>query len=443
MENGLRDIATALDVLVAAGADRPPASLTPGELIAVNDAFGALRRRVDAAFAPVAAEIARQSRAELGKDSLAKKQGHRSPTALISATTGSTAADAVRLVQVGEATAPRVTLSGERLPAKHRHVAAAVASGELGMWAASAIITLLDRVSLRADAGILDAMEQRLSAMAPGLRPDQLGTLLAHAEAHLDPDGVEPRETERRGERSLTIQQRDGMVVLTAKLDAETAAPVKAAIEGIVTGVLRRTEHADDVEKDRRSVRQMQADALADVCRHALGCTQLPTLPTATVIVRMDLDALRDGVGTATVDGIDHPLSAAAARRLAAEAEIIPCVLGGDSDILDWGRARRLFTVAQKLALGERDGGCASCGAPSARCVVHHIRWWARDGGATDLGNGILLCVGCHHRIHDDGWSIEVEGAGTRAKVWFVPPVWLDPAQTPRLGGRHRYDLAS
>lgn len=55
----------------------------------MNAAFGALKRHVDAAFASVASEIARQSRVELGKDSIAKKQGFRSPVALIQGTTGS------------------------------------------------------------------------------------------------------------------------------------------------------------------------------------------------------------------------------------------------------------------------------------------------------------------------------------------------------------------
>ena len=62
----------------------------------MNAAFGALKRHVDAAFASVASEIARQSRVELGKDSIAKKQGFRSPVALIQATTGSSVGEAIR-----------------------------------------------------------------------------------------------------------------------------------------------------------------------------------------------------------------------------------------------------------------------------------------------------------------------------------------------------------
>lgn len=194
---------------------------------------------------------------------------------------------------------------------------------------------------------------------------------------------------------------------------------------------------------DERSVAQMRVDALADLCRHALGCEKTPTGASTTVVVRVHLDDLQAGVGVGTIDGIDQPISIAAVRRMAADAQIIPCVLGGDSEILDWGRTKRLFTPAQKLALVERDGGCAFCGLPPSMTVAHHLRWWARDHGRTDLDNGILLCVACHHRVHDDGWDIRIEGKGTAAKIWFIPPPWLDPERTPRLGGRARYDLAA
>ncbi|WP_434812455.1 DUF222 domain-containing protein, partial [Microbacterium sp. bgisy189] len=273
------------------------------------------------------------------------------------------------------------------------------------------------------------------------MRADELNRLLARAEADLDPAGVEPRHDQARAERSLILQERDGMVHLTAKLDVETAAPIKTAIEAMVTQTLRRNEHADDAERDDRSVRQMQADALADLCRHAIGCTTVPTGPVTTVVVRMDLDDLlrrvddagavgagaTDAAGVATIDGIDQPVPAAAIRRMAADAQVIPCVLGGDSDILDWGRTKRLFTPTQKLALIERDGGCVSCGAPPGWCIVHHIDWWERDTGPTDLTNGVLLCTACHHRIHDDGWNLRVDGTGTTATVWLTPPTWIDP----------------
>lgn len=84
---------------------------------------------------------------------------------------------------------------------------------------------------------------------------------------------------------------------------------------------------------------------------------------------------------------------------------------------------------------------------------AHHIRWWSRDRGPTDLSNGVLLCETCHHRIHDNGWDIHIDSGerasggggsgGGMARVWFVPPRYIDPARTPRLGGRARFDIAA
>lgn len=443
MTSPLARIAQALEALALAGGDRMPSALTPSELIAVTDAFGSLKRHVDAAYAGVAAEVARQSRAELGKDSLAKRQGFSSPAVLISTTTGTSVGESLRMIQVGEATAPRATLSGEQRPARHPHVAAAVSAGRMGMTAAASIVTLLTKLALRVDSARLEDAERQLCDLAPGLRPDELTKLLARVEAHLDPDGVAPRHEELRGARTLVIQERDGMLVISAKLDVETGAPVKAAIESLVGASLRRNEHSPDDDRDTRSVKQMNADALADICRHAIGCDRVSTAPSATVVIRMDLEALENRLGTATIDGIAQPVPAGMIRRLAADQQVIPCVLGGESEILDWGRARRLFTTAQKLAIAERDGGCIDCGAPPMWCHVHHISWWDRDGGRTDLANGALLCTGCHHRLHSDGWEITVDGAGVDGRVHLVPPPWIDPQRRPRLAGRARYRLTA
>lgn len=443
MGSPLERIAEALDALMAVGGGRDAAALTTAELVAVNQAFGALRRQVDAAYAPVAAEISRQSRSELGGESLAKRQGFRSPVAFISTTTGASVAETVKLVQVGEASAPRASLTGELLPARHPHIAAAVASGRLAVHAASAIITLLDRVAPRVDTARLALAETELADLAPGMRPDELARLLARAEAHLDPDGIEPRHDDRRADRSLVIQERDGMLLLTGRFDVETGAPIKTAIESVVTGALRRNEHGDDGDRDERSVRQMQADALADFARHVLGCDRAPTSPSTTVVIRMNLTDLQEGTGIATIDGIDTAIPASTVRHLAADTQVIPCILGGSSEILDWGRARRLFSPAQKLALAERDGGCISCGAPPAFTHGHHLRWWTRDAGPTDLDNGVLLCTGCHHRLHSDGWDIRIDGPGTSARVWLIPPPSIDPDRTPRLTGNARYALTA
>ncbi|WEK61734.1 MAG: DUF222 domain-containing protein [Candidatus Microbacterium colombiense] len=432
----------------AAWADADDAlDLSRSQLIAVHEAIGVLQRQLDAVHADVAAGIARESRPELGTESLAKQQGYRSPAKLIAATTGISTGDALRLVTVGEATAPRSDLLGARLPGRYPLVREALDSGALGAQAAALIVALLERCRVAAGIDRIAEGERMLTEAAPGLALDDLRKLIVRAEAWLDPDGVEPRADEQRGQRSLTMFERNGMLHLDAKLDVETAAPIVAAIRGYVTAAFAARSDAPDPDApdaDRRTVPMIQADGLATFCAHALGCEgeRMP-LAGATVVVRLSLDELQSGSGSATIDGIDQPISVAAARRMAAGGGVIPCVLGGDSEILDWGREKRLFTRSQRRALVERDGGCAMCGLPPEMTKAHHIRWWKRDHGPTDLSNGVLLCETCHHRIHDNGWEIRIDGAGTAARVWFVPPGYVDLARTPRLGGRARFDIAA
>ena len=424
--------------------------LSRAQLIAVSDAMGALQRRVDAMHVELASRLAYESRPELWSESLAKQQGFRTPAALIAAVTGISTGDAVRLVKVGEATAPRADLLGARLPARYPLVREALRAGVLGAQAAAMIIGMLDRCRVAAGVERVAEAERMLTEAAVGLALDHVRRLVVRVEAWLDPDGVEPKEEERRGKRALTMFERGGMLHLNARLDAETAAPIVAAIRGFVTAAFAARQDAPDTDApdaDRRTVPMIQADALAVFCAHVLGCEKRVPVAGATVIIRMRVEDLEAGTGSATVDGLDQPVSIGAARRMAAGGGIIPCVLGADSEVLDWGREKRLFTRAQRLALVERDGGCAMCGLPPEMTKAHHIRWWKRDHGPTDLSNGVLLCETCHHRIHDNGWDIRIEGRGQGhgigGRVWFLPPAFVDPTRTPRLGGRARFDIAA
>lgn len=428
-----------------AGADES-GELSREQLIAVSASLGELQRRLDAVHVEVAACISRESRPELGAESLAKQQGFRNPATLIAATVGVSRSDATRLVKVGEAVAPRADLLGVPLPAKYPVVREALGAGVLSAQAAAVIIALLDRCRLPAGAVRVAEAERVLVEKAAGLALDDVRKLVVRAEAWLDPDGVEPRLEEQRSRRSLTIHERDGMLHLNAILDAETAAPVVTAIRGYVTAAFAARKDATDADApdaDRRTVPMIQADALAVFAAHVLGCEARVPLAGATIVVRVGLDDLEAGTGSAEIDGIEQPVSIGAARRMAAGGGVIPCVLGAASEVLDWGREKRLFTRAQRLALAERDGGCAMCGLPPEMTKAHHIRWWRRDHGPTDLSNGVLLCETCHHRIHDNGWDVRIDGGGGCARVWFLPPASVDPARTPRPGGRARFDIAA
>ena len=117
----------------------------------------------------------------------------------------------------------------------------------------------------------------------------------------------------------------------------------------------------------------------------------------ATVVVTIDLDVLLGRLEKAGVLDTGEKISPALARRLACEAGIIPVVLGGESQPLDLGRRRRLYTDHQRVAMFVRDRGCRAEGCDRTTGLhAHHKERWA-DGGGTDLANGISLCRGTTH----------------------------------------------
>lgn len=43
--------------------------------------------------------------------------------------------------------------------------------------------------------------------------------------------------------------------------------------------------------------------------------------------------------------------------------------------------------------------------------ALHHIDEWQRDGGKTDLADGILLCRAHHLLLHNQHWRIIRDGS--------------------------------
>ena len=120
-----------------------------------------------------------------------------------------------------------------------------------------------------------------------------------------------------------------------------------------------------------------------------------------TVAVHIEDEALRTGIGSATLD-TGAEISAGEARRLACNAGVLPIVLSGDSVPLDLGREKRLFTRYQAAALAVRHDSCAvqGCERPFAWCELHHLVPWS-EGGPTDLDHALPLCWHHHRRMHD------------------------------------------
>jgi hypothetical protein len=78
---------------------------------------------------------------------------------------------------------------------------------------------------------------------------------------------------------------------------------------------------------------------------------------------------------------------------MACDANIIPAVYGGNSELLDYGRARRTVPAGLRRVLNTRDGGCIfpSCDRPASSCEAHHRVFWETQHGATKDTNLDLL----------------------------------------------------
>jgi hypothetical protein len=118
------------------------------------------------------------------------------------------------------------------------------------------------------------------------------------------------------------------------------------------------------------------------------------------------------------------PIPASVARRMACAAGLIPVVLGGPSLKLDLGRAQRIASPAQRLALKTLWETCsfADCRAPLDWCEIHHTVPFNQHGGhgRTDLDQLTPICRHCHDLAHTPGWTF-TKDPHTHATVTIAP----------------------
>ncbi len=308
---------------------------------------------------------------------------------------------------------------------QHEATRAAMADGRINPEQAAVITDALDGLSDTVTSADKAAVEERLLVQAGRLDPGQLRKEAVAAAARIDPTGsgdLARMERAARAGRELTlVKGADGMHHLRGALDTEAAATLAAALDP-----LSAPASAHGGVKDPRSAGRRLADALVELARRALAGGALPVTGglRPQVVVTMTLDQLQGDIeGCAQIAGatVREPLSAAAARRIACDAAIIPAVLGGASQVLDWGRAARTATPAQRRALALRDQGCThpGCDRPPEWCQAHHLIDWDH-GGPTDL-NGLALVCDQHHDIaHHDGWTLTLND--DNQIVWTPPP---------------------
>jgi hypothetical protein len=323
--------------------------------------------------------------------------------------------------------------TGRALCADREATMAALRAGELSPEHAHVIVKVV--TLLPSDAELRDTAEAFLVAQAAHLNATELRIAGEHLLELLDPDGHKRREEKKLDahERSAHLNRflaivDDGLggVKVSGRGTVEDAAVIRAALAALSAPAAQDLEGTDPEcgtsGRDIRDHGARQWDAWVDLAQRGVDAQVLPTAAgrKPRVNVTIDLDALRTGLGTGTLETGEH-LSATAVRKLACDAQVIPVVLGTEGQVLDVGRAARLATGPVRDAVVLRDRHCRfpGCRRPPVACDVHHIVHWA-DGGRTDQSNLVLLCRAHHTIVHATDWAVRIDSTSGQAE--FRPP---------------------
>ncbi|NPD05723.1 DUF222 domain-containing protein [Nocardioides sp. zg-1308] len=344
-------------------------------------------------------------------DDVGETHGLRDAAAWLAVQTRTTRRDAQRDLSLGRALE------------QHPCVSDALTSGGLRSEQARVIAEAVDALPPRVDADVRGLAEETLLRLAD--RHDarelrQIGKRIL--------DVVAPEVGESHEEAVLAAEESRAAagVELTLRDDGEGRCHGRFSMPSHVGAVLERhllalanpARHLESELRDESGgftpLRRRLGEAFVEyVERYPVEATPQTAGVNATVVVTMTLEQLMAEQATALLDDGSR-MSAGQARRLACEAGIIPVVLGTASRLLDLGRTARLFTRAQRIALGLRDGGCTArgCETSASGCHAHHEDPWSRLG-RTDLANGRLLCPRHHRLAHDSRYERTIHADNT------------------------------
>lgn len=352
-------------------------------------------------------------------------------------------------------------------------MAEAVATGLVPLPHVDALARVTETSSERAAATLRrPEVARRLVGLAQQLTVTEFASSAARLLAAADPEALERSvDAQRRGRFFVMSHQADGTYLrgrvdrlageaLRVALAAVREAPdeqrdaAQANADALVALAERalagtagiRARRVDDAGRAVREVDQEVADArVSGVAQRPQVAVLVPAatfaeLRAAQVRRRSAAGEPAAGPAEAVPAALEPaalesgaPVAMSQLARLLCDAEVSRVVMSAPSQPLDVGRSHRVYTAAQRRAVIVRDRACAwnGCDVPAAFCEVHHIRWWDRDRGPTDLENGVLLCSHHHHTVHRLDLAIERLG---------VPPGG-EPVAGGVLGEPVRYEF--
>jgi len=350
-------------------------------------------------------------------------EGAASPLAWVKSNVGVRAGTAKRMLRVGE------------LARCHPEVAGSLGTGRITLDHA----VLLAAVDIPATAEQFAHDVGLLVGWAEELPADDFATVCRQWLALADEEGAERKSRRRFERRRLHLSQMlDGNWKLDAVLDAGEGAALHEAISRQVHDRYR----ADDAAKQTdptlvfdTTPAQARADALGEVVRRGVAASAGAPRPSVSLII--DERALDEGGDAVTHGGAFLP--GPTVQRFLCDCDVHSVVVNSLGLPVNLGRTARLVNAAQRRAIIARDRHCVfpGCDRPPAACQVHHVEWW-EHGGATDIGNNVLLCSHHHHLVHEGGWQLTVERESWTIMVARPDGRSLGPPRRHRRRDRHR-----
>ena len=202
-------------------------------------------------------------------------------------------------------------------------------------------------------------------------------------------------QQQRQDRKASITQEPDGSWKLFAHLDYMAGRRVSLAWAKMAEA-FRREENPDS----KITYLQRNADALEQLITRDGPQRATP----ASLLIISEYDTATGELGQPRLDD-GQPVPPEELARHIANADVYTAFADADGQPLWLGRSKRSASLAQRIMLAARDGGCIGCKSPSERCEGHHIQHWS-DDGPTDIDNLAQLCPDCHHLVHDCNWQV-------------------------------------
>ncbi len=378
-----------------------------------------LRRRLAALDHRVIAEVERRG--------VAQARGYRFPAELLIEALRVSRREAFARVAAARSLGPRLSLLGEVLPPVHPEVASAQAEGVVSVEQSRIIVKALDQLPGHVTVEAGDGIRNVLLGLAGVCGPESVGKAARHALILMEQDCAPPEADERReARRGVQVFSRpDGSSRMTWELNPECTEAVLTMFDSLAAP----KPEAGGV-KDQRSGAQRRHDALLDALKMVLRAELLPDAGgvSTTVLITIDHQAWLTGVGCAQTGHGGVITAREAVRQAGGDATVVTVALDDMRAVTALSGEHRFFTRRQRRAFAARDLGCTfpGCPAPPGWCEAHHATDYAITG-QTSVDDGGLVCGYDHRERVRQGWTTRM----INGRMWWIPPPWIDPNQTP------------